>query len=59
MSVVFFPLCNRLLLFYRLFTPYSTRALCIALRAHQGLNDMVPDEVYKSFQHEKQEELAA
>jgi hypothetical protein len=31
----------------------------IMKRAHQGLNDMVPDEVYKSFQHQKQEELAA
>jgi putative transposase len=28
-------------------------------RAHQGLNDMVPDEVYQSFQHEKQEVIAA
>jgi hypothetical protein len=24
-----------------------------------GLNDMVPDEVYLSFQHEKQEVIAA
>ena len=28
-------------------------------RAHQGLDDMVPDEVYKSFQHEQQEVIAA
>ena len=28
-------------------------------RAHQGLNDMVPDEVYKSFQQKKLEGLVA
>jgi putative transposase len=28
-------------------------------RAHQGLDDMVPDEVYKSFQQEKLEVIAA
>jgi putative transposase len=28
-------------------------------RAHQGLDDMVPDEVYKSFQHAQQEVIAA
>jgi transposase InsO family protein len=28
-------------------------------RAHQGLNDMVPDEVYQSFQRAQQEVIAA